>query len=98
MLNNLNATKKITTSIPNLSLYKELFELIPSIQISYDDLLFDCRQFLSNHDLRSNKAINDFLSPICDKQRRDINGRRVTICDFTKLKILINYNQEGTGN
>ena len=95
VLNNLNATKKITTSIPNLNLYKELFELIPLIQVSYDDLLFECRQFFSSHDLRSNKAINDFLSPICDKQRREINGRRVTICDFTKLKTIISYNKEG---
>lgn len=91
VLNNLNATKKVSLSIPNLNLYKELFTLISSLQISYEDLMFDCRKFFKENNLISSKQISEFLSPICDKQRREINGKRITICDFTKLKAIINY-------
>lgn len=91
VLNNLNATKKVSLSIPNIDLYKELFKLIPSLQISYEDLIFTCRSFFKENNLVSSKQISEFLSPICDKQRREINGKRITICDFTKLKAIINY-------
>ena len=91
VLNNLNATKKVSLSIPNIDLYKELFKLIPSLQISYEDLIFTCRSFFKENNITSSKQISEFLSPICDKQRREINGKRITICDFTKLKAIINY-------
>lgn len=92
ILNNLNSQSNVIakSETPNYKLYKEFFDLLPSIQVDAMDISILFGKFFKIHKIASSKAKSDFLAFCSDKRRVERNGKRFIVYDFTKLKTIIN--------
>lgn len=92
VLSNLNKQTNIVakSEIPNYELYKEFFDLLPSMQMDFDDIRATFNKFFKKYNMMSDKAKSEFLNICSDKRRTETGNGKVTIYDFTKLKSIIN--------
>lgn len=71
------------------SIYYEIYQALPKIQLTSKEIQRELYLVFEKYNLASNKEQGDLLDECAYKKRVLQNGKRVTLYDFTKLKLLI---------
>lgn len=89
VINNVNQTNKIKVKSDLLEIYTEIFNALPSLQLTYLNIRLILFNILNKYGISSNEAISELLNSISDKRTANKNGKRFVVYDFTKLKLLL---------
>ena len=70
-------------------IYYEIYQALPKIQLTSKEIQRELYLIFEKYNLASNKEQGDLLDECAYKKRVLQNGKRVTLYDFTKLKLLV---------
>lgn len=59
------------------------------MQLTYSEIIRYVLPIFEENEIYSTKIQSNILEVCTDKRRSDLNGKRITIYDFTKIKSLI---------
>lgn len=89
VINNINQTDRIKVKSDLPKIYTEIFNALPSLQLSYAKIQLLFSGLFGKYNIYSNKDISAILDSISDKRRISEQNRRIVVYDFTKLKLLL---------
>lgn len=86
---NLNKTAKIVATNRIDKIYIDIFNKIPKLQLTYDEVINIIYPILTNNNIATKTEMAVLINKCSNRRRSLINGRTLTIYDFTKLKSMI---------
>lgn len=89
VINNINQTDQVKAKIDLPPIYNEIFKALPTLQLTYKDILSHLTPIFNKYNIDSNEQISITLNIVSDKRKANQNGKRYVIYDFTKLKLLL---------
>lgn len=89
VINNINQTDQVKAKIDLPPMYDEIFNALPALQLTYNDIIKNLMPVFAKYNIILNEQTASILNIISDKRKANKNGKRFSVYDFTKLKLLL---------